>query len=111
MERQIEIFNTYLQERQMVFDLCHDYHEKYFDIKLSPAILGSISSRQKILPGKIYPKLQPSEFCDFDKVAQYQVYYQWQQNNSLTWRRHTDLFIAARKPLQSERALKLYVHR
>ncbi|KAI0998729.1 hypothetical protein K3495_g9466 [Podosphaera aphanis] len=76
-----------LINRRLTVVLRHKYHAPYVNIRLSTAALAFASK----LPG-------------VDRVAEHQVYYQWQCANSSLWKRDADPVIPASEFLDENRS-------
>lgn len=86
--------------RELSISLRHNYHSSYTDIQPSSAVLQFIISRcQHQTPAEIFRDLKTSDVPDVEKIAQHQVYYQWQITNSSLWQHDIDPFISAVKHL------------
>ena len=89
---------TNFNNRELSISLQHKYHSSYVNIQLSIAALQFIISRcQHQTPAEIYRDLKTSDIPDVEKIAQHQVYYQWQIANSSLWRHDIDSFVSAVK--------------
>ncbi|KAI0998942.1 hypothetical protein K3495_g9257 [Podosphaera aphanis] len=94
-----------LINRRLTVVLRHKYHSPYVNIRLSTAALAFVA--EKCLghtPAEIYRGLKASKLPGVDRVAEHQVYYQWQCANSSLWKCDADPVISASEFLDENRS-------
>lgn len=88
---------TYLESRILTITMVHSHHKPCVDIGLDTAVLEFINARvTESTPSQIYRDLMASGLPGSPSVAQYQVYYRWQQGNASSWRRDADQLQSAK---------------
>ncbi|KAI0992757.1 hypothetical protein K3495_g15428, partial [Podosphaera aphanis] len=92
-----------LINRRLTVVLRHKYHTPYVNIRLSTAAVAFAA--EKCLghtPAEIYRDLKASKLPGVDRVAEHQVYHQWQCANSSLWKRDVDPVISASEFLKED---------
>lgn len=72
-----------LEDRTLTVTLHHLHHTPYVDIHLSAPVLEFVNARVSTrTPSEIFRHLLASGIPGVERVAQHQIYYQWQQANA-----------------------------
>lgn len=85
-----------LESRIMSLTMYHIHHSPYTEVQLCPDVIRFLEPRISVsTPGEIFRDLMAANIPGSAMATQSQIYYQWQQANSRTWRRDQDQFTSA----------------
>ena len=83
-------------ERTLMLKMHHSYYTPYRNILLSSQAIDFINSRVLTqTPSEIYQNLLTMKIQGVDRIAQHQIYYQWQQANKRNWRHDDNEFVSS----------------
>ena len=83
-------------ERTLMLKMRHSYYTPYRNILLSSQAIDFINSRVLTqTPSEIYQNLLTMKIHGVDRIAQHQIYYQWQQANKRNWRHDDNQFVSS----------------
>ena len=86
-----------IEARTLNLTIAHSHHKAYAKIQLDDEIQAYIDERiTNSTPSRIYHDVKNSGLSGCEHVAQYQVYYRWQQGNASNWRYHPEQFESAK---------------
>ena len=86
-----------IEARTLNLTIAHSHHKAYAKIQLDGEIQAYIDERiTNSTPSRIYHDVKNSGLSGCERVAQYQVYYRWQQGNASNWRYHPEQFESAK---------------
>ena len=91
-----------MENRVLEIYIEHEFHEKYYDKSVPPAVIKFIQDRMASTPRQIFQDLQFDELkaSEGANITQKQIHYWWSQGSSAVWRQDDDAFTWALTYLQ-----------